>query len=93
MITNLEDMVKLRALAKLCSIEFFNDPSVWRRILEVLVLAMSPGGGEEKKVRRKKKQKKKKKKADPRNLEILDACYALGRACGFWEILMMRLDT
>ncbi|GMH52697.1 hypothetical protein TL16_g01289 [Triparma laevis f. inornata] len=39
MITNLEDMVKLRALAKLCSIEFFNDPShlvaVWRRILEV----------------------------------------------------------
>ncbi|GMH48273.1 hypothetical protein TL16_g00253 [Triparma laevis f. inornata] len=34
---------------------------------------------EEKKVRRKKKKKKKKK--DPRKLEILDACMALGDAC------------
>ena len=47
--------MKLRALAKLCSKEYFEDPSlsvaVERRILDVLVLAMPPGGGEEKKVR------------------------------------------
>ncbi|GMH60419.1 hypothetical protein TL16_g03045 [Triparma laevis f. inornata] len=40
-ITKSEDLVKLRALAKLCSPDFFNDPSLWvavdRRILEVLV--------------------------------------------------------
>ncbi|GMH71913.1 hypothetical protein TrLO_g13117, partial [Triparma laevis f. longispina] len=73
--------VKLRALAKLCSPEFFDDPSlsvaVWRRILEVLVLAMPSMA--EKKARRKKKQKK--KKNDPRKLEILDACHALGLVC------------
>ena len=28
-----------------------------------------------------KKKKQQKKKADPRKLEILDACYALGVAC------------
>ncbi|GMI11016.1 hypothetical protein TrVE_jg3300 [Triparma verrucosa] len=76
-------MKKLRALAKLCSIEFFDDPSllvaVSRRILEVLVLAM-PAPVKEKKVRGKKK--KGMKKADPRKLEVLDACFALGGACG-----------
>ncbi|GMH73425.1 hypothetical protein TL16_g06186 [Triparma laevis f. inornata] len=76
-ITRLEDLMKLRALAKLYSSEFFDDPSLlavaWRRILEVLELAMP----EEKKVR----GKKKKKKNDPRKLEILDACFALGLAC------------
>ena len=44
-ITGSEDLEKLRALAKLCSIEFFNDPSLLvavSRILEVLVLAMPP---------------------------------------------------
>ena len=50
-ITRSEDLVKLRALAKLCSWEFFEDMSLsavaWRRILEVLELAMP----EEKKVR------------------------------------------
>ena len=70
------------ALAKLCSGEFFDDPSllvvVSRRILEVLELAPV----EEKKVRGKKKKKKgTKKKADPRKLEVLDACHALGLAC------------
>ncbi|GMH84576.1 hypothetical protein TL16_g09966, partial [Triparma laevis f. inornata] len=82
MITKLEDVVKLKALAKLCGMDFLNDPSllvVWRRILEILVLAMPWGGAEEKKARGKKKQKKKKK------VEILDACYALGRACSFVE--------
>ena len=52
-ITGSEDMDKLRALAKLCSREFFNDPSllvaVSRRILEVLELSM-PALVEEKKV-------------------------------------------
>ena len=81
--------MKRRALAKLCSEEFFNDLSllvaVRRRILEVLVLAMPQGGGEGKKVRRKKKQKKKKKKKkkknDSKKREIFDACLALGGAC------------
>ncbi|GMH59715.1 hypothetical protein TL16_g02887 [Triparma laevis f. inornata] len=81
MITKSEDLVKLRALAKLCSREFFNDPSLlvvtWRRILEVLVLAIPPVVME-KKVRGKKKQKK---KNDSRKLDILDACAALGLAC------------
>jgi len=86
-ITGSEDMEKLRALAMLCSPEFFDDPSllvaVSRRILEVLLLAM-PAPVEEKKVRGKKKKKKGKKKkvADPRKVEVLDACYVLGRACG-----------
>ncbi|GMH76212.1 hypothetical protein TrLO_g4030 [Triparma laevis f. longispina] len=70
-ITRSEDLVKLRALAELCGQEFFEDPSLlvvaWRRILEVLELAMP----EEKKVRGKKKKQKKKK--DPRKLKILDA--------------------
>ncbi|GMI17997.1 hypothetical protein TrLO_g9058 [Triparma laevis f. longispina] len=39
-----EDIVKLRALAKLCSKEFFEDPPLlvvaWRRILEVLDLTI-----------------------------------------------------
>ena len=46
MITKTEDLVKLKALEKLCSDEFFDDKSllvaVDRRILEVLVLAMPP---------------------------------------------------
>ncbi|GMH89685.1 hypothetical protein TL16_g11534 [Triparma laevis f. inornata] len=61
-ITRSEDLMKLRALAKLCSPDFFDDKSllvvVWRRIFEVLELAMPPVV--EKKVRGKKKQKKKK---------------------------------
>ncbi|GMH65542.1 hypothetical protein TL16_g04222 [Triparma laevis f. inornata] len=55
-ITRSEDLVTLRALAKLCSKEFFDDLSLlvlaWRRILEVLELATP----EEKKVRGKKKK-------------------------------------
>ena len=43
-ITRLEDLVKLKELAKLCSEEFFNDVSLlvvaWRRIMEVLELAI-----------------------------------------------------
>ena len=82
MITKSEDVAKLRALAKLCSKEFFDDPSlrvaVWRRILEVLELAM-PSVVEKKARRNKKKQQK--KKNDPRKLEILDACWELGKAC------------
>ncbi|GMI01159.1 hypothetical protein TrLO_g3849 [Triparma laevis f. longispina] len=84
MITKSEDLVKLRALAKLCRVEFFDDKSLlvvaWRRILEVLVLAMPPVV-DEKKARRERKQKE--KKADPRKLEILDTCAALGKACGW----------
>ena len=83
-ITGSEDMEKLRALAKLCSQEFFNDPSllvaVSRRVLEVLELAM-PAPVEQKKVRGKKKKGMKKKKADPRKVEVLDACFELGKAC------------
>ncbi|GMH58031.1 hypothetical protein TL16_g02520 [Triparma laevis f. inornata] len=45
------------------------------RILEILELAMP----EEKKVRGKKKKQQKKK--NPRKLEILDSCFALGGAC------------
>ena len=70
--------MKLRALAELCSREFFDDPSLlavaWRRILEVLELAMP----EEKKVRGNKKKQQKKK--DLRKLKILHACAPLGRA-------------
>ncbi|GMH54813.1 hypothetical protein TL16_g01755 [Triparma laevis f. inornata] len=84
-ITKSEDLVKLRALAKLCSREFFEDPSlpvsvsVSGRILEVLELAAPADLWAEKKVRGKKKKQQKKK--DPRKLEILDACLALGKAC------------
>ncbi|GMH60882.1 hypothetical protein TL16_g03146 [Triparma laevis f. inornata] len=71
-ITRSEDLLKLRALSKLCSREIFNDVLLlvvaWRRIMEVLELAIP----EEKKVRGKKKK-----------LKIFDACAALGRACGF----------
>ncbi|GMH76634.1 hypothetical protein TL16_g07150 [Triparma laevis f. inornata] len=80
-ITRSEDLVKLRALAKLCSEEFFDDMSlllvVWRRFLEVLELAMP----EEKKVRGKKKKQQKKKK-DPKKLEMFDACVELGFCWG-----------
>jgi len=45
-VTRSEGLVKLRALAKLCSENFFQDPSLfvvaWRRIFEVLELAMPP---------------------------------------------------
>jgi len=81
MITKSEDMVKLRALAELCSWDLFDDKSLlvvaWRRILEVLELAMP----EEKKVRGKKKNQQRKKK-DPKKPDVLDACLALGKACG-----------
>ncbi|GMH58836.1 hypothetical protein TL16_g02698 [Triparma laevis f. inornata] len=83
-ITKSENLLKLRALAKLCSNDFFNDESLlvvaWRRILEVLVLAMPPVV--EKKVRGKKK-KQQTKKNDPRKLEKFDACAALGMVCRF----------
>ncbi|GMH60914.1 hypothetical protein TL16_g03151 [Triparma laevis f. inornata] len=86
MITKSEDLVKLRALAKLCSLEFFEDSSlsvtVEKRILEVLVLAMPPVV--EKKVRG-KKRKQKKKQNDPQKLEIFDACAALVDACNWVE--------
>ena len=79
--------MKLRALAKLCSVDFFDDRSLlvvaWKRILEVLELAMP----EEKKVRGGKGTQQR-KKTDPRKQEILDACAALGLACawvGDWE--------
>ena len=52
---------------------------MWKRILEVLVLAMPPVV-DEKKVRGKKKEQQK-KKIDPRKLEIMDACFELGIAC------------
>ncbi|GMH52638.1 hypothetical protein TL16_g01274 [Triparma laevis f. inornata] len=82
-ITRSDDLVKLRALAKLCSPEFFNDQSLlvvaWRRILEISELAMLLKG----KWEGKGKKKQKKKKNDPRKLEILDDCAALGRACAF----------
>jgi len=78
--TRSEDLVKLRVLSKLCSREFFDDESLlvvaWRRILEVLELAMPV----EKKVRGKKK-KQQRKKNDPWKLEILEAYFALGKAC------------
>ncbi|GMH57830.1 hypothetical protein TL16_g02476 [Triparma laevis f. inornata] len=81
-ITRSEDLLKLRALGELCSQEFFNEESLlvvaWRRILEVLELAMP----EEKKVRGMKK-KQQRKKTNPRKLEILDACLALGKACNW----------
>ncbi|GMH84105.1 hypothetical protein TL16_g09816 [Triparma laevis f. inornata] len=80
LVTKSEDLMKLRALAKLCSEDFFNDPSllvtVWRRILEVLVLAMPAGGGGEKKARGKKEKQTKK---EGRSEEAGD----FGRLCGF----------
>ncbi|GMH55914.1 hypothetical protein TL16_g02016 [Triparma laevis f. inornata] len=79
--TRSEDLVKLRALSKMCSPDFFDDPSLlvvaWRRILEVLVLTLPPVVVE-KKVRGKKIQKK--KKVNSRKLEIFDASFALGKA-------------
>ncbi|GMH56581.1 hypothetical protein TrLO_g14346 [Triparma laevis f. longispina] len=45
-ITRSEDLVKLGALAKLCSPDLFDDKSLlvvaWRRVLEGLELAMPP---------------------------------------------------
>ncbi|GMH70193.1 hypothetical protein TL16_g05346 [Triparma laevis f. inornata] len=87
LITKSEDLVKPRELAKLCSLDFFNDPSllvaVWRRILEVLVLAMPPRGVEEK--AQGKKNQKKKLDDSGKKLEILDACVAIGDACNIVE--------
>ena len=61
--------MKLRAFAKLCSRDFFDDPSLlvvaWRRIMEVLEKEKKAGGDKNEK------------------LEILDACFELGRACSF----------
>ncbi|GMH73465.1 hypothetical protein TL16_g06201 [Triparma laevis f. inornata] len=75
-VTNSEDLVKLRALAKLCSHEFFDDPSLlvvaWRRIMEVL------------ETRKKANEVKgEKEEGAAREVEILDACAALGQACGW----------
>ncbi|GMH75567.1 hypothetical protein TL16_g06805 [Triparma laevis f. inornata] len=73
-ITNSEDLVKLRALAKLCSKEYFADPSLlvvaWRRIMEVLDVEEEVGG-----------EKGEKEERSARALGILDACKALGYAC------------
>ena len=75
-ITESEDLVKLRALAKLCSREFLDDPAllvtVRRRILEVLE-ADEEGGGETKGEEGEGEEEMK--------LEVLDACYELGKAC------------
>ncbi|GMH92246.1 hypothetical protein TL16_g12290 [Triparma laevis f. inornata] len=75
-ITNSEDLVKLRALAELCSNEFFDDKSLlvvaWRRIMEVLEMRKKVG-----------EVKGEKEEGGARELEILDACAALGTACGF----------
>jgi len=72
-ISNSEDLVKLRAMAKLCSQEYFNDPSLlivaWRRIMEVLETKKGVGENDEK------------GKVDLYELEILDACAALASAC------------
>ncbi|GMH69444.1 hypothetical protein TL16_g05160 [Triparma laevis f. inornata] len=82
-ITKSEDLMKLRSLAKLCSKEFFNDATLlvvaWRKILEVLVLAMPPVVDEKK--ARGKKKKQQRKNNDPKKLDILDACAALRVAC------------
>ncbi|GMH79864.1 hypothetical protein TL16_g08300 [Triparma laevis f. inornata] len=73
-ITNSEDLMKLRALAQLCSKEFFDDKSLlvvaWRRIVEVLEMDKKKEG-----------EKGEKEDGDAKKLEILDACAALGRAC------------
>ena len=79
-ITRSEDLVKLRALVELIISKFFGDYSLSvaadRRILEVFESEKEVGG------------KKDETKADQRKLEMLDACWALGRACGTvldWE--------
>ncbi|GMH51436.1 hypothetical protein TL16_g01010 [Triparma laevis f. inornata] len=72
-ITNSEDLVKLRALAELCSKEFFDDQSLlvvaWRRIMKVLETRKKVG-----------EVKSEKEEGDAKDFEILDACAALGRA-------------
>jgi len=58
----------------------------WKEVFDVLEIAIFERSNilqqesvEKKKVRGKKKKQQKKK--DPRKLEILDACFALGKAC------------
>ncbi|GMH48595.1 hypothetical protein TL16_g00327 [Triparma laevis f. inornata] len=73
-ITNSKDLVKLRALVELCSKEFFDDQSLsvvtWRRIMEVL--EAEKNGGEV--------NSKQDEEQILRKLEILDTCFALGKA-------------
>ncbi|GMH69731.1 hypothetical protein TrLO_g11264 [Triparma laevis f. longispina] len=77
-VTNSEDLVKLRALAELCSRDFFNDVSLsvvaWRRVMEILDV-------------------EEKGEKEERKLEILDACKALGLACNNVVILRRQSDT
>ncbi|GMH92599.1 hypothetical protein TL16_g12393 [Triparma laevis f. inornata] len=72
-VTKSEDLVKLRALAELCSKDYFDDKSLlvvaWRGIMEVLD-AEKKGG-----------VKGKKEEGRAKEFEILDACAALGNAC------------
>ncbi|GMH79874.1 hypothetical protein TL16_g08304 [Triparma laevis f. inornata] len=74
-ITNSEDLMKLRALAQLCSKEFFDDKSLlvvaWRRIMEVLDME------------EKRDKKGEKEEGGTTKLEMLDGCFALGQACGW----------
>jgi len=71
---NSEDLVKLRALAELCSKEFFGDASLlvvaWRRIMEVLETRKKVG-----------EVKSVNEEGGAMGLEILDACKALGLVC------------
>ncbi|GMH47619.1 hypothetical protein TrLO_g8206 [Triparma laevis f. longispina] len=71
-ITKSTDMLKLRALEKLCSPEFYDDPSlltaVDKRILELLLLRL----GEQKTTGPKVVKK----------LAVLEGYEALGMACG-----------
>ncbi|GMH91056.1 hypothetical protein TL16_g11946 [Triparma laevis f. inornata] len=73
-VTNSEDLVKLRALAEQCSKEFFGDASLlvvaWRRIMEVLETRKKVG-----------EVKSVNEKGGAMELEILDACKALGLVC------------
>ena len=84
-ITNSEDLMKLRALAKLCSRDFFNDESllvvVWRRIMEVMETEKNEGG-----------EKDKKEEGAARELEILTLVGSWGRRVVLWGIFRMGGD-
>ncbi|GMH70457.1 hypothetical protein TrST_g3903 [Triparma strigata] len=85
-ITRSEDLVKLKALAKLSSPDWANDSLLYvaasRRTLEVLELsAAASSGGAEVKGKGKGKKKQKKKKGDLKVLEILGLYFELGVAC------------
>ncbi|GMH51855.1 hypothetical protein TL16_g01104 [Triparma laevis f. inornata] len=76
-ITNSKDLVKLGALAELCSKEYFDDASLSvvasRRIMEVLETWKKVG----------EVKSEKEEGQDSREFEILDACAALGLACNY----------